>query len=53
MPVEACGGRSALDAQLLQDDLADAAGVGLLAYPMLMAADILLYQPHGVPVGDD
>ena len=32
---------------------ADAAGVGLLAYPMLMAADILLYQPHGVPVGDD
>lgn len=31
----------------------DAAGVGLLAYPMLMAADILLYQPHGVPVGDD
>ncbi|WFP17341.1 tryptophan--tRNA ligase [Citricoccus muralis] len=32
---------------------ADAAGVGLLAYPMLMAADILLYQPQGVPVGDD
>ncbi|HEY4614591.1 MAG TPA: tryptophan--tRNA ligase [Citricoccus sp.] len=32
---------------------ADSAGVGLLAYPMLMAADILLYQPHGVPVGDD
>jgi tryptophanyl-tRNA synthetase len=32
---------------------AEAAGVGLLAYPMLMAADILLYQPHGVPVGDD
>ncbi|MDO5493854.1 MAG: tryptophan--tRNA ligase [Nesterenkonia sp.] len=31
----------------------DAAGVGLFAYPMLMAADILLYQPHGVPVGDD
>lgn len=29
------------------------AGVGLLTYPMLMAADILLYQPHGVPVGDD
>ncbi|WHS29401.1 tryptophan--tRNA ligase [Auritidibacter ignavus] len=29
------------------------AGVGLLAYPMLMAADILLYQPQGVPVGDD
>ncbi|MFC4371523.1 tryptophan--tRNA ligase [Citricoccus nitrophenolicus] len=32
---------------------AETAGVGLLAYPMLMAADILLYQPHGVPVGDD
>ncbi|GAA1825314.1 tryptophan--tRNA ligase [Nesterenkonia flava] len=32
---------------------ADAASVGLLSYPMLMAADILLYQPHGVPVGDD
>jgi len=31
----------------------DSAGVGLLAYPMLMAADILLYKPHGVPVGDD
>jgi tryptophanyl-tRNA synthetase len=31
----------------------DAAGVGLFTYPMLMAADILLYQPHGVPVGDD
>ncbi|HEU0167172.1 MAG TPA: tryptophan--tRNA ligase [Chloroflexota bacterium] len=27
--------------------------VGLLAYPMLMAADILLYQTDGVPVGDD
>lgn len=32
---------------------AEAAGVGLLTYPMLMAADILLYQPDGVPVGDD
>lgn len=31
----------------------DSASVGLLSYPMLMAADILLYQPHGVPVGDD
>ncbi|MBG6084025.1 tryptophan--tRNA ligase [Zhihengliuella flava] len=29
------------------------AGVGLFTYPMLMAADILMYQPHGVPVGDD
>ncbi|GAA1412758.1 tryptophan--tRNA ligase 2 [Glutamicibacter uratoxydans] len=32
---------------------ADAASVGLFTYPILMAADILLYQPHGVPVGDD
>ncbi|MEE1619887.1 tryptophan--tRNA ligase [Zafaria sp. Z1313] len=31
----------------------DAAGVGLFTYPMLMAADILLYQPQAVPVGDD
>ncbi|WP_309080460.1 tryptophan--tRNA ligase [Zhihengliuella sp.] len=29
------------------------AGVGLFTYPMLMAADILMYQPQGVPVGDD
>jgi tryptophanyl-tRNA synthetase len=27
--------------------------VGLLAYPMLMAADILLYHANGVPVGED
>lgn len=26
---------------------------GLLTYPILMAADILLYQTTGVPVGDD
>lgn len=26
---------------------------GLLTYPTLMAADILLYKPDGVPVGDD
>lgn len=32
---------------------ADAASVGLFTYPVLMAADILLYQPEGVPVGDD
>ncbi|WP_313814290.1 tryptophan--tRNA ligase [Glutamicibacter sp.] len=31
----------------------DAASVGLFTYPILMAADILLYQPQGVPVGDD
>jgi tryptophanyl-tRNA synthetase len=31
----------------------DSVGAGLLNYPTLMAADILLYQTHGVPVGDD
>ncbi|GII75561.1 tryptophan--tRNA ligase [Sphaerisporangium rufum] len=30
-----------------------AAGVGLFAYPMMMAADILLYQTDQVPVGAD
>jgi len=30
-----------------------AASVGLLTYPMLMAADILLYRPQYVPVGED
>ncbi|MFJ6417804.1 tryptophan--tRNA ligase [Paeniglutamicibacter sp. NPDC091659] len=32
---------------------AEASSVGLFTYPVLMAADILLYQPQGVPVGDD
>jgi tryptophanyl-tRNA synthetase len=32
---------------------ADAASVGLFAYPVLMAADILLYGTNDVPVGDD
>ena len=27
--------------------------MGLFNYPILMAADILLYKPDGVPVGDD
>jgi tryptophanyl-tRNA synthetase len=31
----------------------DSVGTGLLNYPSLMAADILLYQAHVVPVGDD
>ncbi len=31
----------------------DAVGAGLFVYPALMAADILLYQAHLVPVGDD
>ena len=32
---------------------ADSARVGLFTYPMLQAADILLYQAHYVPVGED
>lgn len=31
----------------------DATTVGLFTYPVLMAADILLYQTNVVPVGDD
>lgn len=31
----------------------DSVSAGLLTYPSLMAADILLYQTHLVPVGDD
>jgi len=31
----------------------DMAGLGLYAYPVLMAADILLYQATHVPVGED
>ena len=32
---------------------ADTARIGLFTYPMLQAADILLYQAHYVPVGED
>lgn len=31
----------------------ESVGVGVLAYPVLQAADVLLYQAHGVPVGED
>ncbi|HET8985087.1 MAG TPA: tryptophan--tRNA ligase [Trueperaceae bacterium] len=31
----------------------DSVGTGLLVYPVLQAADILLYQPDFVPVGED
>lgn len=31
----------------------DRTTVGLFTYPVLMAADILLYSPHFVPVGED
>ncbi|MBW8872561.1 MAG: tryptophan--tRNA ligase [Leifsonia sp.] len=36
-----------------QEQGADATSVGLFAYPVLMAADILLYDTEIVPVGDD
>ena len=32
---------------------AERASVGLFTYPVLQAADILLYRPHFVPVGED
>jgi tryptophanyl-tRNA synthetase len=32
---------------------AESASVGLFTYPILQAADILLYQAHQVPVGED
>ena len=32
---------------------ADRQGVGLFTYPILQAADILLYQAHLVPIGED
>ncbi|MDQ1669527.1 MAG: tryptophanyl-tRNA synthetase, partial [Actinomycetota bacterium] len=32
---------------------ADRASVGLFTYPVLQAADILIYRPHQVPVGED
>ena len=32
---------------------ADNVNVGLFAYPVLMAADIMIYKADGVPVGDD
>ncbi len=32
---------------------AGSVGAGLFVYPALMAADILLYQAHAVPVGED
>lgn len=41
-----------------KDKLQEGAGeesinMGLFNYPILMAADILLYKPYGVPVGED
>ena len=31
----------------------ESVSVGLFTYPLLQAADVLLYQAHGVPVGED
>lgn len=31
----------------------ESVGLGLFSYPVLQAADVLLYRAHGVPVGDD
>lgn len=36
-----------------QGQAGDSIGVGLFTYPALMAADILLYTPELVPVGED
>ncbi|BAC90952.1 tryptophan--tRNA ligase [Gloeobacter violaceus] len=33
--------------------LGEEVGIGLFDYPVLQAADILLYEPHLVPVGED
>jgi len=35
------------------EDIPKSVGVGLLTYPVLMAADVLLYQATHIPVGDD
>jgi tryptophanyl-tRNA synthetase len=39
--------------KLQKDIMEDDINVGLFSYPMLMASDILLYQPDIVPVGKD
>ncbi len=39
--------------KLQKDTAEDDINVGLFSYPMLMAADILLYKPDLVPVGKD
>ena len=36
-----------------QEKVGEEASVGLFSYPVLQAADILLYQPKYVPVGED
>jgi tryptophanyl-tRNA synthetase len=39
--------------EIRDNDSRQRAGIGLFTYPILMAADILLYQTHLVPVGKD
>ena len=39
--------------KLQKDTGVESINMGLFNYPLLMAADILLYKPFGVPVGDD
>jgi tryptophanyl-tRNA synthetase len=49
--VKAAAKQSKADVPMLKRT-ADAC-LGLLAYPVLQAADVLLYQAHAVPVGED
>jgi len=39
--------------KLQKDTEVGSINMGLFNYPILMAADILLYKPYGVPVGED
>ncbi|MBU1200567.1 tryptophan--tRNA ligase [Patescibacteria group bacterium] len=39
--------------KLQKGEKPDSINMGLFNYPILMAADILLYKPDGVPVGED
>jgi len=52
-PETAGSGRRAAEADERVRDASGAARVGLFTYPVLMAADILLYDADRVPVGDD
>ena len=46
--------KGAVDANLAQGEDADAGiSMGLFSYPILMAADILMFNAHRVPVGKD
>ncbi len=39
--------------QINELNLGDQVSYGLLGYPVLQAADVLIYRAHAVPVGDD